>query len=92
MSEVKEQKQKKPMPKSMIMLKAQTAGIYDAAWEAKKKGEHVGWSTAIFPQELCETFGIPLLYPENNAASVSARCATPHPGGTMVPSSSASLI
>lgn len=80
MSEVKEQKQKKPMPKSMIMLKAQTAGIYDAAWEAKKKGEHVGWSTAIFPQELCETFGIPLLYPENNAASVSAR----HKGSELI--------
>lgn len=75
MSENKEQakKPKRPMPKSMVMLKAQTAGIYEEAWEAKRSGKHIGWSTAIFPQELCETFGIPVLYPENNAASVSAR-------------------
>lgn len=73
MSEVQNQKPKKPMAKSMMMLKEQTAGIYKAAWEAKKNGGHVGWSTAIFPMELCETFDIPLLYPENNAASVSAR-------------------
>ena len=73
MSEVNKNAKKKPMPKSMQMLKAQTAGIYEKAWEASKKGEPIGWSTAIFPQELCETFGIPVLYPENNAASVSAR-------------------
>ena len=73
MSEVNKNAKKKPMPKSMQMLKAQTAGIYEEAWEASKKGEPIGWSTAIFPQELCETFGIPVLYPENNAASVSAR-------------------
>ena len=73
MSEVKEQKQKKPMAKSMVMLKAQTASIYDEAWEAKKNGKHVGWSTAIFPQELCETFGIPLLYPENNVIKMQAK-------------------
>jgi len=72
-SEVNKNAKKKPMPKSMQMLKAQTAGIYEKAWEASKKGEPIGWSTAIFPQELCETFGIPVLYPENNAASVSAR-------------------
>lgn len=73
MSEVKDEKKKRPIAKSMQMLKAQTASIYEAAWEAADKGEHIGWSTAIFPQELCETFGIPMLFPENNAASVSAR-------------------
>lgn len=73
MSETTTTKPKRPMAKSMVMLKAQTAGIYEEAWEAFKKGEPVGWSTAIFPQELCETFGVPVLYPENNAASVSAR-------------------
>lgn len=73
MTEVKEQKTKRPMAKSMQMLKAQTAEIYRHAWEVKNAGGHVGWSTAIFPMELCETFDVPLLYPENNAASVSAR-------------------
>ena len=73
MSEVKDEKKKRPIAKSMQMLKAQTASIYEAAWKAADKGEHIGWSTAIFPQELCETFGIPMLFPENNAASVSAR-------------------
>ena len=73
MTDIKEQKPKRPMAKSMQMLKAQTAEIYRHAWEVKNAGGHVGWSTAIFPMELCETFDVPLLYPENNAASVSAR-------------------
>lgn len=73
MSEVKEQKPKRPLPKSRIMVNEQTAKVYADAWEAAEKGEPVGWSTAIFPQELCETFGVPLVYPENNAASVSAK-------------------
>lgn len=66
-------KPKRPLPKSRLMVNEQTAGVYAAAYEAKKRGEPVGWSTAIFPQEICETFDIPVLYPENNAASVSAK-------------------
>ena len=67
------QKPKRPLPKSRIMVNEQTAKCYADAWEAKEKGEPIGWSTAIFPQEVCETFGIPILYPENNAASISAK-------------------
>jgi len=66
-------KPKRPLPKSRLMVNEQTTGVYAAAYEAKKRGEPVGWSTAIFPQEICETFDIPVLYPENNAASVSAK-------------------
>lgn len=55
------------------MVNALTAKVYERAWEAHDKGEPIGWSTAIFPQELCETFDVPLVYPENNAASISAR-------------------
>ncbi|OLR69024.1 hypothetical protein BIV19_10350 [Intestinimonas butyriciproducens] len=55
------------------MMNEQTAKCYADAWAAKKRGEPVGWSTAIFPQEICETFGVPVLYPENNCASVSAK-------------------
>lgn len=66
-------KPKKPLPKSRQMMNEQTAKCYADAWAAKKRGEPVGWSTAIFPQEICETFGVPVLYPENNCASVSAK-------------------
>ena len=66
-------KKKRIVPESLKMVQAQTAKAYSDAWEAKRKGRPVGWSTAIFPQEVCETFGVPVLYPENNAASVSAR-------------------
>mgnify|MGYP000727280851 CR=1 FL=1 len=29
---------------------------YENAWEAKKRGEPVGWATSIFPQEIPESF------------------------------------
>lgn len=73
MSEKTEKKSARPLPKSRKMVNEQTAGVYAAAWEAHKAGKPVGWSTAIFPQELCEVFDIPVLYPENNAAAISAR-------------------
>lgn len=73
MAETAVQKQKAPLPKSRIMVAEQTANIYKEAFAAKARGEKIGWSTAIFPQEVCETLGIPVLYPENNAASVSAK-------------------
>ena len=66
-------KPKRPLPKSRLMVNEQTAKIYANAWEAKAKGEPIGWSTAIFPQEICEAFGVPVLYPENNAAAISAK-------------------
>ncbi len=73
MSETAEKKPKRELPKSRIMVAEQTAKVYQDAWDAKARGEIVGWSTAIFPQEICETLDIPVLYPENNAASISAK-------------------
>jgi len=73
MSGTETQKAKRPMPKSRIMVNEQTAACYEAAWSAKEKGEPVGWSTAIFPQEICETLGIPVLYPENHSAAIAAK-------------------
>lgn len=70
-------KAKRPLPKSRVMLNALVDSIYQAAWDAEAKGEPVGWSTSIFPQELCATFDIPVLYPENNAAGVAARHDSP---------------
>ena len=66
-------KPKRPLPKSRLMVNAQTAKCYEDAWNAKKNGQPIGWSTGVFPPELCETFGVPVLYPENNAASLSAK-------------------
>lgn len=73
MAETAVLKPKATLPKSRLMVAEQTANIYKEAFAAKAKGEIVGWSTAIFPQEICETLGIPVLYPENNAASISAK-------------------
>lgn len=73
MAENTDPKPKRELPKSRVMVNEQTAQVYAAAWEAKAKGEPVGWSTAIFPQEVGETFDLPVVYPENNAAAVSAK-------------------
>lgn len=66
-------KPKRPLPLSRQMVNAQTALAYEEAWKAAEAGKPIGWSTAIFCQEVCETFGIPILYPENNCATISAR-------------------
>ena len=73
MSENTAQKPKKVLPRSRVLVAEQTAKVYRDAWEAKARGEKIGWSTAIFPQEVCEALGIPILYPENNAAAVAAK-------------------
>ena len=64
MSENKEvKKAKRPLPKSRVMLNALVDSIYEEAYEAERKGEPIGWSTSIFPQEICATFGVPVLFP-----------------------------
>lgn len=66
-------KPKRPLPLSRQMVNAQTAKAYEDAWKAAEEGKPIGWSTAIFCQEICEVFDIPILYPENNCATLSAR-------------------
>lgn len=46
---------------------------YEEAWEAKRKGELVGWSSSVFPIEIPETLGLHIVYPENQAAAIAAR-------------------
>ncbi|MDY3051633.1 MAG: 2-hydroxyacyl-CoA dehydratase family protein [Ndongobacter sp.] len=58
---------------AMGMINGLLAQSYREAWDAKEKGIPVGWSTSIFPQELVECFGLPLCFPENQAAGVSAK-------------------
>lgn len=58
---------------SREMLKEFTASIYQEVRDAKEAGQLVGWSTSNFPKEICETFGLKLMYPENHAAAVAAK-------------------
>ena len=51
-------KPKRPKPKSMIMLGEQSAALMENARLAKERGEMVGWSTSIFPQEIAESLGL----------------------------------
>lgn len=49
------------------------AKAYSDAQAAKERGEKVGWAASNFPVELPETLGIPVCYPENQAAGIAAR-------------------
>lgn len=66
-------KPKRPKPKSMLMIGEQTTALFENARLAKERGEKVGWSASIFPQEIAETLGLNVLYPENHAAGIAAR-------------------
>ena len=46
---------------------------YSDAWEAKRRGETVGWASSNFPQEFLETMGLTVCYPENHSTSLSAK-------------------
>ena len=48
---------------------------YDNLWLAKEKGEKIGWCASNFPQEIFETLGLTVCYPENQAAAIAARGA-----------------
>ena len=49
--------------------------VYDDALEAKARGEKVGWISSNFPQEIPETLGLHVVYPESQAAAISAKGA-----------------
>lgn len=60
-------------PRAKYLLRNITAEHYKNAWETKKNGGMVGWCASNFPQEICETLGVPVVYPENQAAAISAK-------------------
>lgn len=66
-------KKKKKVSPALEKLKAIVMKTYTDAWEAKKRGELVGWSTSKFPCELYAAFGLNVVYPENLAAAVAAQ-------------------
>ncbi len=47
--------------------------IAQDAWDAKQRGEKVGWCASNFPQEITTAMGIPVVYPENMGAAVGAK-------------------
>ncbi len=49
------------------------AKAYTDVQEAKERGEKIGWIASNFPVEIPETLGIPVCYPENQAAGIAAR-------------------
>ena len=62
--------EKKP---AKVVLRELQDKIADDAWEAKKRGEKVGWCASNFPQEITTAMGIPVVYPENMGAAVGAK-------------------
>ena len=67
-----EQNVGEPVP-AKIRLRDIAAKAYEEAWEAKKRGEMVGWCASNFPQEIPQTLGIKVVYPENRAAAIAAK-------------------
>lgn len=55
------------------MLRDVVDKVYAEAWEAKKRGEPIGWSSSKFPAEIAETLGLKVCYPENQAAAIAAK-------------------
>lgn len=49
------------------------AKAYQDAFDAKERGEMVGWCSSNFPVEIPETLGLYVVYPENQAAGIAAR-------------------
>ncbi len=48
---------------------------YAGVQAAKDRGEKIGWCASNFPQEIFQTLGIKVCYPENQAAAIAARGA-----------------
>lgn len=50
-----------------VILRKVVDKVYAEAWEAKRRGELVGWSSSKFPIELAKAFDLNVVYPENHA-------------------------
>jgi len=74
--EVKKPNRMPPDPNSAkFKLGKIAADAYKDAFEAKARGEMVGWCASNFPVEIPETLGLAVCYPENQAAGIAARGA-----------------
>ena len=70
MSEIQEKQEKK---EAKVILREIVDRVYQSAWDAKNRGEPVGWSSSKFPAEIAEALGLAVCYPENQAAAISAK-------------------
>lgn len=70
-----QKKKRKPVDPNSASYKLGkiVADAYREAQEAKDRGEPVGWCASNFPQEIFETLGLKVVYPENQAAAIAAR-------------------
>ena len=69
---------KKPRPieghkPAAAVLRGVVDRVYGAAWDAKARGELVGWLSSKFPIELAKAFDLNVTYPENHAATTAAK-------------------
>ncbi|WBW49948.1 2-hydroxyacyl-CoA dehydratase subunit D [Peptoniphilus equinus] len=55
------------------VLRGVVDAVYGDAWDAKQRGELVGWSSSKFPIELAKAFDLQVVYPENHAATTAAK-------------------
>lgn len=62
--------QRKP---AKIWLKEIADKATQDAWDAKNRGEKVGWCASNFPQEIPTTLGISVVFPENHGAAIGAK-------------------
>lgn len=60
------------IPAQKVLQKI-AADAYQRAWDAKARGEKIGWCASNFPQEIAETLGVCVVYPENQAAAIAAK-------------------
>lgn len=68
-------KQRRPVDPNSAKYKLDQIVLnhYKEAMEAKERGEMVGWCASNFPQEIPQTLGLKICYPENQAAAIAAR-------------------
>lgn len=66
-------KPKRPKSKSQLMAAAVLDKAYQDTLDAKVRGEKIGWATSLFPQEIAETLGLHIVYPENHGAAIAAK-------------------
>lgn len=68
------QASEKPKHIPAVMVLGKLANdMYEQAYAAKEAGEMIGWSSSNFPPEIAETFGLHVVYPESQAAAISAK-------------------
>ena len=56
-----------------VVLRELQDKIAQDVWDAKERGEKIGWCASNFPQEIPTAMGIKVAYPENMGAAVGAK-------------------